>query len=178
MIYSFVSLLGKEVKSVDKNKKIGVLCDVLIAKNGCSLFGIIASNDAIIYRNRLFLKDELCGADGRCVYVRGTGKRFAKALPELDDGVKSCKEDLRKNKVITDNGTILGKARDASFDFETGKLLELEVGSGFTDDILSGRKKLLPKGDVTIFANTVIVKEEDFALLDKNAGLKRFFKME
>ena len=93
MYESFLRLKGRKVCGKDTNKYFGRLSDILVNKDTNEILGIIAKNDSIIYKHRLFYMRDICRKDEVCIYVNGYGEKFIKVVPLLVD-FKSCENDL------------------------------------------------------------------------------------
>lgn len=122
------------------NKEIGKLSDVLLQKNNLKLYGIISTNKGMIYSNRLIKAGVITKVYSDKIVVSDKGERFVRVPPE--DNFISFKQGIDNKNVFDKMGNSLGIVRNASFDTEFGCLEELEIGHGFTDDLLRGRELL------------------------------------
>ena len=155
MYESFLKLKGRRVCGKDTQKYFGRLSDILVNKDTNQIIGIIARNDAIVYKHRLFYMRDVCKRDEVCIYVKGYGEKFIKVVPLMED-FKSCENDIYKKRALYKNGHGAGLIKNISFNFETGVLSGFEVGSSLIQDLIKGRL-ICPSSNTVNYLNGCIV---------------------
>ncbi|NLM49924.1 MAG: hypothetical protein GX196_03100 [Clostridiaceae bacterium] len=168
----FSDLINTKVIHIADNKTLGRLTDILLFKDTNKICAIIASKENFVYKNRLILKDDILAITKDSIYVKSPGIKYTKVIPIKDD-VISYVNGIEKKKVLTKKGEVLGLVRNSAFDFEAGELVEFEIGTTFTDDLLNGRKRLVLK-DTNHPGSPLIVDEAE--ILDKEKGLIKMLK--
>lgn len=155
MYESFVKLKGRRILGKDTKKYFGRLSDILVNKDTNEILGIVAKNDSIIYKHRLFYMRDICKKDEVCIYVNGYGEKFIKVAPLMVD-FKSCENDIYKKRALYKNGQGAGFIKNISFNFEAGVLSGFEVGSSLIQDLIQGRL-ICPSGNTVNYLNGCIV---------------------
>ena len=155
MYESFLKLKGRRVCGKDTQKYFGRLSDILVNKDTNQIIGIIARNDAIVYKHRLFYMRDVCKRDEVCIYVKGYGEKFIKVVPLMED-FKSCENDIYKKRALYKNGQWAVLIKNISFNFETGVLSGFEVGSSLIQDLIKGRL-ICPSSNTVNYLNGCIV---------------------
>lgn len=155
MYESFLKLKGRRVCGKDTQKYFVRLSDILVNKDTNQIIGIIARNDAIVYKHRLFYMRDVCERDEVCIYVKGYGEKFIKVIPLMED-FKSCENDIYKKRALYKNGQGAGLIKNISFNFEAGVLSGFEVGSSLIQDLIKGRL-ICPSSNTVNYLNGCIV---------------------
>ena len=158
MCESFLKLKGRKICGNDTKKYFGRLSDVLVNKDTNVIIGIIAKNDSLIYRHRLFYLKDICGIDEVNVYVNGYGEKFMKVIPLYED-FKSCENDIRRKRAVYRNGQGAGFVKNMTFDFEAGVMSGFSIGSSLIQDLISGRL-ICPVGNTVSYLQDSIVVDE------------------
>ena len=170
----FARLYHLPVVEKDSGRQLGNLSDVYVFKNSGDIFAIVATNENILYRNRLIYANNIVEEKPDALLVRGFGERFASVLPVENSEIRSYKSALHNKKVVQ-SGEVLGKIKDCCFDFETGRMCEIELGRGLTDDLIHGRDHLKLSGNVWVMKSDVVVSDEE-KLLSSGKGMKKMMK--
>lgn len=80
---------------------------------------------------------------------------------------------LTKNKVITENGTDLGRVTDIYFNFPSGEVVDIEVSKGFLQNLGTGRRMIKLEDVITVGTDNLIVKDvtiDDFEAVGDEVG--------
>lgn len=170
----FARLYHLPVIEKNSGRQLGTLSDVYVMKNSGDIFAIVATNENILYRNRLIYANNILEESPKGLLVRGFGERFSSVLPVENSEIRSYKNALYNKKVLQ-SGEILGKIKDCCFDFETGRMCEIELGRGLPDDLLHGRDHLKVSGNVWVLNSDVVVSDRE-ELLSSGKGMKKMMK--
>lgn len=171
----FARLSHLPVIEKESGRKLGTLSDIYIEKKNGRIFAIQTTNENILYRNRLVYASDILEETPSKIYVRGFGERFLSVPPIPKEQVVSYRNAVYNKRVLRENGEILGKIKDCSFDFETGKMEEIELGKGLSDDLLYGRNRLSLDGEISVYRTNVIVDEKG-KLIHSDKGIKKIMK--
>lgn len=121
-------------------RKIGTVDDIYLKENSAEIIGLLAKNSSLIYRNRLFTKENILftGINGVSVNGSGTGFFLSPKIPKA----YSFKKVIGLKAESDENNLFIGTVKDGYFDMEAGRFFALLIGRGIADDLLSGRKIL------------------------------------
>ena len=173
---SFASLYHLPVIERETRRKLGNVSDAYLKKESGELIAIQVTNENILYRNRLIYAKDIIRETPGYVLVRGFGERYAAVLPERVQNAKSYRREIYNKKVVRGD-TVLGKIKDCSFDVETGKMDEIELGKGLSEDLLYGRAKLRLSDGITVRQGSVKVGKGN-RVLPSGKGIKNIMKGE
>ncbi len=171
----FARLFHLPVIETHTGRKIGFLSDVYVDKNTGSILGIVVRNENILYPNRLILAANIVEEAPAKIFVSGFGKRYAVLPPPLLGDPISYKRQVYNKRAVKPSGENLGKIKDCCFDFEAGKMCELELGKGLSDDFMNGRSRLGLSNGVSLRAAKIEVSEND-RVLYRGRGMKKIMK--
>ncbi|MDO4563184.1 MAG: PRC-barrel domain-containing protein [Clostridia bacterium] len=171
---AFCSIKGRNVYNVENEKLVGRLSDILLYPSSEKLFGIICTNENILYKHRLFRAGKILSVTESRINVIGHGERFVRVLP-CEEKARSCSTLTHGFKVVSRAGKTLGYVKDITLDFEIGQLSELEVGVSLAEDLLYGRKSVNAEGVISFCDNRLIINEESLKN-KKLSGIQNLLK--
>jgi len=168
---SFSRLLNLPVIDKISGKKIGRLTDVYLTKGTNEIYAIVVTCGSIIYRNKIIKSSDVLYIAGDAVYVN-----LKNHDKNISAETKSYLKDLVDKEAFNDKGNFLGKIKEGIFDVEAGYLEEIEIGRGFTDDLMRGRPRLKVNGNLDISKDSVTVETLKNSLRESKKGIKNIVK--
>ena len=136
---NYYSLLNTPVIQYPSGRRIGTVSDVFLKENSTEIFGIVATNKTLIYRNRLYTPQDIIYTGTHEVSVFGPGVKFIK---EPMEKCLSFRHIIGLKAMPFESNVSIGTIKDGFFDMETGSLTGLLIGKSIADDIINGRKLL------------------------------------
>lgn len=160
MYESFGRLKGKKVCGKNNGKYFGRLSDIIVNKGTNMIIGIVSKNDSLIYRHRLFLKDDIEGSDEVHIYVKGSGERLLKSSQKNNE-FQSIENDIFRRKAVFSDGLEAGRIQNINLNLESGTIVGFEIGTSIAQDLLTGRKMCRTRDTITICRGSIVLQDED-----------------
>ncbi len=164
-------LIGLPVFSLEEGEKLGQVKELILDPKKKAVAALTVGQKKMFQEEKVipFHKIEHIGPEALLISTTANLEKKAN-LPQM---IKLINRPMAiiGNRIMTQEGTTLGKVREYYADIETGALTNLEMGNHFLDSMLKGRA-FLPANQIVVFgADVIIVAEEEVSMKsDKNYG--------
>ncbi len=152
-------ILGKPIFTIDNGKKVEDVDDVLYNPHLNKIEGLLVDKGGLFSEAKVILFDDIrsLGEDAVLIDSPHVLKKASDTEKSIETLAKS-ETYLTNTKIITEEGTELGKISDIYFDNKTGAVEEFEVSQGAVKNIQSGKKRVKVSDIVTVGEDATIVK--------------------
>lgn len=165
---SFLKIKGKKICAMDSSKNFGRLSDILVSKGTNRIIALIAKNDALVYKYRMFDIIDVVNSDELNIFVKSSGERFVRVIP-IEEDYLSCDEEIYKRKAVLPDGCRVGKIQDINIDLCSGQLTGFEIGNSLAQDLLNGRKLCRTRNTINFSKGNIVLENQ---LLDSDKRKK------
>lgn len=160
-------LHGLAVVDVKSGKKLGTVEELIISPDDGSVLAV-AIGGGMFGGSRSFVD----AADVRAIgadAITVNGDDVARREDDTSERIREAHSSTRNlvgNKVVTENGALLGTVSDYFIDEEARRVTGLTIGGG----LLSGEDGLAADRIMSVGPDTVIVRDEDAAKADEGGA--------
>ncbi len=149
--------IDKPVFGEKERKQIGVVSDILFDEKTLIPSAYVVSCGSVLRTSHILdIKDIRKSApEGLWTAAKSALKPIRSA--GFAAGSKSFRKDAKGAKIVS-GGKTLGRVSDMLFNTETGEIMQIEVSSGFAEDILHGRKSILTHNTLVFGNNNLEIK--------------------
>jgi|GEM_PF-418853 len=153
VLYRGQEIIGLPVIDIENGNTLGQVNDILYHRDG-SVTGFLISDGQ--GREGVISLSAAVGVGSGAVTAK-TPIILAGPAPGTEIGASS----IAGTKVITAGGDELGSVRDVTVDWETGRVVGLELSDGLIRDVIDGRA-ILPLNGVVTWGEGVLIVENRF----------------
>jgi len=168
-------VIGLKVMTVSDGKEMGKIKDLVYDSNSHEVKALLLDEGGVFSDAKIILVPEIqsIGKDAILIKDQATVKKASEADQVVAETARKD-QYLTATKIVSEDGTDLGKVTDLYFDPQTGKVHEFEVSQGFIGNIQSGKKRIRVEDIITVGEDATIVRgyvEEDFSEQGKQQGI-------
>lgn len=163
-------IVGMPVFSLEDGQQTGTVKDLVINPQRKQVIALAIAQKGWLKELKYIPYGKIRSIGEDAITVdRGTTLEKGASLPEIVKLVQE-KIEVTGNKLITENGTILGLVDDYLIDLLTGEIVGLEFGDNFINSIIKGRAYLDITHVRTIGKEVIVCNEDALANLVKVDG--------
>ncbi len=172
-------VIGLKVITLDTGEKVNTVTDIIFDPSANQVTALLIDEGGWFSEAKVILIQDVkaIGVDAVTIESSDLIKKASEA-PQRVTNIAQDKNYLSQSRVITEEGTELGKISDIYFDEHTGKVLQLEVTQGILKDTTGGKKLVNTSDIITVGEYALIVKnyiEADMSSQAESQGLKGTF---
>lgn len=134
--------------TTSKGRRYGRVVDALFDNAQPVVVGYLVERPRLLFvfdRADHYLARDRCALDGSGLHITDASATMDKAAASrlgIDWDLTVIWSNMR---VRTENGTEMGRVRDARFDAKSGELLALDIGGGAAADVVVGTREVAPE---------------------------------
>lgn len=166
MIVKYSQIVGAPLLSLDDQKKIGKVLDIVLQKSDISIKGLIVKTGLILPLKKIVSSADIIETTNSAIVVKDESVLLPeKELPQISEAIKKKMFGVSQ-KVVTKSGTRIGYVYDYTLESESMMLSSIYVKNMLSDRIISRSaiseiegKKIIIDDDFEIIKNTEIIPE-------------------
>jgi uncharacterized protein YrrD len=168
-------VVGLRIVSLKDGKELGTIEDILYDPSSQQVKALLLQKSGLFSEEKALILPNIYAIGKDAVTVNSADA--IQSVSSLGDPISEmAKNDqyLDKTRVLTEDGTDLGKVTDIYFDQTTGAVTEFEVSQGLLKNAESGKKRVAISDIVTVGEEATIVKnytEDHMEEQAKNQGV-------
>ncbi len=154
-------LIGLPVFSLEEGEKLGQVKDLVLDPGKRAIIAITVGTKKMFQEEKIVPFHKIHHIGPEALLLSSTAHLEKKTnLPQM---MKLINRPLHicGNRVMSEDGTTLGKVREYYADMNTGALTNLEMGNNFLDGFLKGKAFLSAEQIVVFGADVIIVRDEE-----------------
>jgi uncharacterized protein YrrD len=168
-------VLNLRVLSTSEGKEVGKVKDIIYDPQDHTVQALLLDEGGWFSDAKIIPFDQISSIGDDAVMV--PDERAVRKAKDVSARVSSIAKDktyLTKTRIVTEDGTDLGRVSDVIFDDATGRVDQFEVTQG-VKDVATGKKYVFVKDIITIGEDATIVRsytEESFQEQAKRGGIQ------
>lgn len=171
MLLKATDIIGKKVLSVLEGKEFAEVDDIVYDPQENKVKALLIDPGGWFSDAKVVLFEDVqsMGKDDILVESEKVVKKASDVSKKIS-GITNDNKHLTHTKIITEDGTKLGRVTDILFDPKTGKVEEFEVSKGGLLDFASGKKRVHVSDIITVGTDATIVKGYAKLEVEKQKG--------
>ncbi len=164
------NLLGLPVISLDDGLKLGHVRGLVVDPPNKALAAVIVESGGLIREQRFIPLTKIHSMRFDAVTVKkNAGAEKGTALPHI---VQLWKDriTLTGSRVISENGTVLGRVQDYTVNVENGRIEGIELADSSLNRVLKGNSFIPANLVRTIAKETIVVADQAVASMEQLGG--------
>jgi len=166
MIVLYSQIKNSSLLSLDEQKNLGQVFDLVLQKSDMSIKGFLARTNSLLPTKKTVSKADIIEISNNAVVVRDDSALVdLDELPQIKQAIKSKLVGINQ-KVVTKSGKKIGNVYDYTIDSQSMLLTSIYIKSMFSDRIISRTaiislegKKITIDDDFEVIKNAQAVPE-------------------
>jgi uncharacterized protein YrrD len=162
MLLNYNKTLGLPIVSVKTGQKLCKIKDFVIDYSTGRFLGVFCFRQGFIFSAKFFIKTERIknfGENAAMIENETALENPKQKQNEKVAGLIKEKIKIKENKVLTESGSNLGKAKNYEVDLISQKLSKITVSGGIFGDFLRGEVIIPHEKIISIGRDAIIVKD-------------------
>ena len=177
MLMRASDVIGHKVITMSQGKKVEDVDDVIYSPVDNKVRALLVDKGGMFSHAKVILIEDIKSIGTDAVLIEDEiALKNSKEVAEPIADISEHYDYLSKTKIITEEGTELGKVSDLIFETTTGQVEEFEVSQGGLKNIQSGKKRIKIEDIITVGKDATIVrKATEYKMEEQQGGAKGLY---